>query len=189
MIRALLVDDHEVFLNGLQSLLHAGSKVQVVGSSSTMSGAKSLYRTTRPDLLFIDLRMPDSRGVSEIAVFKEMNPKGRIVVLTGYGNAARQDALDAGADLFLTKDMRAEDIVGKVEQLFSQEPGSNGIWATLSPREYEAVRLASDGLTNAAIAETLGLSPSTIKAQLASAMFKLGVRDRISLAVLFARQH
>lgn len=187
MIRALLVDDHEVFLAGLRSLLQASSKVQVVGSSSTMAGGKSLCRTTRPDVLFLDLRMPDSRGVSEIAAFREINPRARIVVLTGYGDEARQDAIDAGADLFLTKEMRGEEIVGKIEQLFATR-NENRILPTLSAREFEAARLASEGLTNADIAKTLGLSVSAIKSQLASAMFKLGVRDRISLAVLFTSQ-
>jgi two-component system, NarL family, nitrate/nitrite response regulator NarL len=187
-IRALLVDDHEVFLKGLRNLLESYPEVIVVGSATSMTEARSLCKAVTPDVVVMDVRLPDSRGVIEAETFKAICPGAKVVVLTGYGTAARADALEHGADAFVTKDLAADEIVDRVLSLFPRRARSRRLVQSLSARELEVARLAAQGLSNPEIAEALSISPNTVKTHLANAMDKLNVRDRIGLALAWREQ-
>src|SRR5688572_11551947 len=118
MIRALLVDDHEVFLSGLRAVLGEVPGLHVAGTATTVAEGKHLCGALSPDLVVLDVRLPDSRGVAEVAAFKRDYPEVKVVVLTGYGAEARSDAMLNGADLFLTKDLSPSEIAAKIAGLF-----------------------------------------------------------------------
>jgi len=181
LIRAILIDDHELVLRGLQRVLELDPRVQVVGVGGSLADAVSLCDRLRPDAVILDLRLPDSRGAQEIPRLKELLPDGKVVILTGYGAAAREECLRMGADAFLTKELASETIAETVCGLFPgvERPSDN--LSGLTTREHEVATLMANGLTNGEIADSLCVSLNTVKTHVANVLRKLEVRDRVSL--------
>jgi DNA-binding NarL/FixJ family response regulator len=188
MIRVLLIDDHEVFLDGLSSIFTRSGKVEVVGIATTMGDAYRLAPVVSPDLIVMDLNMPDSKGVGEIASIRAAAPEAVLAVLTGFGSRSRKDALDSGARLFFTKDASAKEILNRILDFFGRKEEPDLI-STLTEREKEVAKLAATGCSNPEIAEILGLTLNTVKWHLKSVMMKLEVHDRVSLANVWQHQN
>lgn len=184
MIRVILVDDHAVVLDGLERVLGNDPRVRVVGTSRTVAEGHRLCRLLQPDVLVLDVRLPDSRGIEEVKAFRADHPMMKIIVLTGYGTSLRGEAMSAGADAFLTKDLASETIVETVTHL-----GNNGMpveerrICNLTEREMQVARLAAQGKNNPQIADELSISRNTVKTHLANAMAKLGFSSRFELAL------
>lgn len=179
MIRVGIVDDHKVVVTGLKGILEFDGRIRVVGTAHDLAGGKRLLTEHSPDVLVLDARMPDSRGLMEIPDLRKLSPSTRVLVLTGYGDVALQQALSFGADALLTKEL-ASDVI--VDTICSWFPAAANSLENLSEREKEVGRLAAGGLTNKEIAEKLFISVNTIKTHLARVLEKLEVRDRTELA-------
>ena len=196
MIRVLVVDDHPVVRAGLCGMLAAEPDVEVVGEASSAAGAAAAARAHHPDVVLMDLRMPDGDGVRATSLVLAERPQCRIVVLTTFDNEADiLRAVEAGASGYLLKDATREELVrairaaadggtalapsvaAKLVARLRPASGAGGP-AGLSPREIEVLGMVSTGSTNAEIGRSLFISEATVKTHLLRAFGKLGVSDR-----------
>ncbi|MEU0515002.1 response regulator transcription factor [Amycolatopsis sp. NPDC006125] len=189
----LVVDDHPVVRDGVTLLLRAEPSLKLIGSAE--SGRVALLRVgeLRPDLILLDLRLPDMLAPEVIAGLRQVHPAGRIVVFTAHGDhQGLLAALDAGANGCLLKDVAGTDLVSALRRVLRGErvvdprimpdhsTRSDALARSgLTRREYEVLRLAAQGQTNPEIAETTGLTRNTVKTYLQSALHKLGARNRV----------
>lgn len=196
MIRVLVVDDHPVVRAGLRGMLAAEPGVEVVGEASSAAGAAAATRAHHPDVVLMDLRMPDGDGVRATSLVLAERPQCRIVVLTTFDNEADiLRAVEAGASGYLLKDASREELVHAIRAAADggtalapsvaaklvarlRPAGGAGGPAGLSPREIEILGMVSTGSTNAEIGRALFISEATVKTHLIRAFGKLGVSDR-----------
>lgn len=202
MIRVCLVDDHPTFRAGLRALLEA-SGIEVAGEASNGADALDCAREQEPDVVLMDLSMPEVDGVAATRRIRRELPEVPVVVLTSFSDRARIfDALDAGAIGYLLKDADPDELIRGIQAAAAgqspldpraarevlatrQAPGGG---ESLSPREAEILRLVADGHANKVIALRLGISEKTVKNHLSAVFQKLGVSDRTQ-AALWARRH
>lgn len=208
MIRVLLADDQHLVRAGFRALLEAEPDVEIVGEAGTGRETVALARSTRPDVVLMDIRMPDGDGLWATGelVGDPMLAGTRIVVVTTFElDEYVAQAIVAGASGFLVKDtepvelIRAVRVVAAGDALLSPgvtrrllERVSGGLRPApdtagldqLTEREREVLELVAHGLTNTEIAERLFLSPLTAKTHVSRIMTKLDARDRVHLVVL-----
>jgi two-component system nitrate/nitrite response regulator NarL len=190
--RVMVVDDHPVVRDGVALLLRSEPALVVVGSAETGRAALDRAPELNPDLVLLDLRLPDMLAPEIVAGLRDVVPRARVVVFTAHGDHhGVQAALDAGAHGALLKDAAATDLVAALRRVLRGErvtdprtvPGGTSRDALarsgLTRREYEVLRLAAQGRTNPEIAESTGLARNTVKTYLQSALHKLGARNRV----------
>jgi DNA-binding NarL/FixJ family response regulator len=191
-IRIVIADDHPIFRAGLQGLLSAQEDFQVVGEAANGKEAVSVVRHAAPDVLLVDLQMPELDGVGAIREIKDMAPATRILVLTTYdsdGDILR--AVEAGATGYLLKDTPREELfkairaTAKGDSVLSPVVASKLVGRargpvdrSLSGREIEVLRLVARGISNKIIGKDLRISEATVKTHLLHIFAKLGVDDR-----------
>jgi DNA-binding NarL/FixJ family response regulator len=209
VIRVVLADDQTVVRAGFRVLLELAGDVTVVGEAATGREAVDVTRRARPDVVLMDVRMPDQDGIEATAaiVADPALAAVRVVMMTTFEvDDHIFSALQAGASGFLLKDIDADDLHAAVRTVAAghsllapavtrrviEEFGRRGDVAPIRPerlgpltdREREAVRLAAHGLTNDEIARELIISPLTAKTHLNRAMTKLGARDRAQVVIV-----
>jgi DNA-binding NarL/FixJ family response regulator len=191
-IRLLIVDDHPVVRDGLRGIFEGDPEFVVVGEASNGGEAVTAADRLRPDVILMDLRMPDGDGASAIRDLAEHGNPARALVLTAYDTDSDVGrAIEAGATGYLLKDSPRDALVRAVRaahrgesvlapsvasRLMSQlrAPASD----TLSARELEVLQLISQGETNRGAAARLFISEATVKTHLLHIYEKLGVNDR-----------
>jgi DNA-binding NarL/FixJ family response regulator len=205
-IRMLLADDHDLFRTGLASLLSAEPDIDVIAQASGGKMAVRLARELRPNVVLMDLRMPDLSGADAARVIVDENPDIRVVMLTV---AVEQDdiasAILAGACGYVLKDVSTAEVLAAVRAAIRGEPWLSARAAAtlldlarrqhvavppeppelvpLSKRELDVLRLLARGLDNNEIAAELFISVRTAKTHVSSILMKLGVSNRIQAAV------
>jgi two-component system nitrate/nitrite response regulator NarL len=198
-VSVLVVDDHPIVLDGVRLLVDSTSWITLAGYARTGREAITIAEQTQPDVVLLDLRLPDMLGPEVIHGIRRGAPDARVVLFTAYADhAAVEPALAAGARAVVLKDADRADLVGVVRRVAAGETiplgaagegtsagGANQQlarmlrqWA-LTRREYDILRRISMGETNPEIAEALGLSRNTVKTYVQSALNKLGARNRI----------
>jgi DNA-binding NarL/FixJ family response regulator len=182
-IRVVVVDDHPVVRDGVASQLESFPDMVVVGDAATGSAAVALCAARRPDVVLLDLRLPD--GPAEVVVPRilAVAPAARVVLFTAFpGHGAVGPTLAAGACGLLVKDVSGPALglalrevvrTGSPPVRRRDEPQS-----PITPQEYAVLRLVAVGQTNSEIGGELALSVNTVKAYLSSTMHKLGARNR-----------
>jgi DNA-binding NarL/FixJ family response regulator len=208
MIRALVADDQAVVRGGLRMILEAQDDIEVVGEAGDGAAAVELVRELQPDVVLMDIRMPEMDGIEATRRLALAGSGARVLVLTTYGlDEYVYEALKAGAAGFLIKTDSPERLVEAVrvvaagESLLAPEvtrrlidrflagarPGGSAPpeLEELTARELEVLKLVARGLSNAEIAQTLFVSDGTVKTHVSSVLSKLGLRDRVQ-AVVFA---
>ena len=207
MIRLMLVDDHAVVRRGLQQLLDSVADLTVVASTSEGGDAAALADEHRPDVVLMDLQMPEVDGVAATREITSRNADVKVVVLTSFSDRERiVAALDAGAVGYMLKDAEPEELIAGIQaaargesplhpraarELLNErsESGSDKTADTpLTGRETEVLALVRQGLANKQIARRLGISERTVKAHLTSLFQRIGVTDRTQAAV-WAERH
>ncbi|AWS48923.1 DNA-binding response regulator [Streptosporangium sp. 'caverna'] len=197
----LLVDDHPVIRAGIRAMLYDAPELTIVGEAASGSAALTAARDLTPDVILMDLRLPDGDGVSATAAIRAELPGIRVVILTTYetdGDILR--AVEAGAVGYLLKDTSPADLAQAVRAAARGETVlSPSIAAklldrvrqprpeTLSRREVEVLQLVAQGLTNADIGRTLFITEATVKTYVVRIFAKLDVSDRTA-AVMAAMQ-
>jgi DNA-binding NarL/FixJ family response regulator len=207
-IKVLIADDQALVRAGFRSILEAQTGIEVVGEAIDGRNAIDLTRTRRPDVVLMDIKMPDIDGLEATRrIFELEDIDTAVLMLTTFDvNEYVYDALRAGASGFLLKDVRPEELVVAVrvvaggealiapqitkrliEQFVRTAPPSQppGELESLTPREVEVLTLVARGLSNGQIAADLVLSEATVKTHIKHIFGKLGVRDRVQ-AVVFA---
>lgn len=204
MIRVLIVDDHAVVRAGLQQLLAQADDIEVVGTASDGGQALTQARELGPDVVLMDLQMPEVDGVTAT---REIVAEGlaEVLVLTSFSDGERiVGALDAGAVGYLLKDADPDDVLSGIravsrgespihpraarEMLTARAATPQPANADLTPREAEVLKLVRLGLANKQIARRLGISERTVKAHLTSVFARIGVADRTQAALWAERQ-
>lgn len=203
MIRIVLADDHKLVRVGLAQLLDANDDLEVVGLAADGNEACALAAETHPDVILMDLSMPELDGIEATRRILAADPSSRVVVLTSFSDRERiLDALDAGAVGYLLKDAEPDDLVRGIRaaargeapldpraaQALITRNAARGGTAQCTARELEVLGLLADGLPNKLIARRLGIAEKTVKAHLTSAFARIGVTDRTQ-AALWARRH
>ena len=203
LIRVLIVDDHYVVRRGLAALLVERNQMQVVGEASTGHEAVELARTLRPDVIVMDMVMPELGGLEAIALIRQENPEARILVLAGFGESAKvAAAIQAGALGYMLKDSSPDDLLHAIRSVYRgnlslpqglaqavlhpSRPAST--LDHLTHRELDVLRLLVDGQSNQEIARKLTISDATVRAHVSSILAKLNVANRTQAALL-AREH
>jgi DNA-binding NarL/FixJ family response regulator len=188
-IRILVADDHLVYRIGIRNLLETESGIQVVGEASDGQQAIDLYRRLTPDVLLLDLRMPQRSGIEVVIAIRKEFSDARILIVTSYQTEEEIfQVLQAGALGYILKDMGREMLMDAV---YSVNAGSRWVSRTiqdqftdrvlrqpLTAREMEVLRLLARGLTNREIANVYSISASTVKNHVNSLLTKLEVADR-----------
>jgi DNA-binding NarL/FixJ family response regulator len=190
VIRVLLVDDHPVVREGLRGIVGTEDGIDVVGEAGSAADAVAAARAYEPDVVLMDLRMPDGDGVQATRDLLARDPGCRVVVLTTYENDADiLRAVEAGATGYLLKDAGRSELVGAIRAAARGETVLAPAVAArlvsrmrspvdLTPREIEVLRLVGEGRTNAEIGRELFISEATVKTHLLRTYGKLGVSDR-----------
>lgn len=190
-IRIVIVDDHPIVRHGLSGVFADEPGIDVVGEADSGPSGVNVIAETEPDVVLMDLRMPNGDGVPAIRELVENRTHGRprVLVLTTYDTDRDiRSALDAGADGYLLKDAPRAELTRAVRDLAVGRPVltpaalavlvGREAEETLSSREVDVLRLVADGLTNKAIASRLRISESTVKTHLLHAYTKLEAADR-----------
>jgi RNA polymerase sigma factor (sigma-70 family) len=207
-IRVLLVDDDDLMRAGLKAVLSSDEEVEVVGEAGDGRTAVSQARALRPEVVLMDVRMPDLDGIAATREVIDTSPDVKVVILTTF----EQDdyifgALNAGASGFLLKRSRPEELLEAIHTVaagdsllspsvtrtvidrMARQPapqiGPNRLLESLTPREREVLELVARGLSNGEIAAELVIEESTVKTHVKRILMKLRLRDRIQ-AVIFA---
>lgn len=205
VIRVVLADDERMVRTALRVILDAEPDLEVIGEASTGAEAVPVVRELRPDVVLMDVRMPEIDGIRATEqILATLDEPPRILVVTTFENDSYvYDALRAGAAGFLLKRAAAEELVQAVRLVarsdsllfpaavrsLAAEYGRRSTpapppWAArLTEREAEVLRLMATGLTNAEIAGRMGVGPATAKTHVASVLAKTGARDRTQAVI------
>ncbi|MBP2708514.1 response regulator transcription factor [Microbispora sp. RL4-1S] len=197
----LLVDDHPVIRAGIRAMLHDEPELTIVGEAASGSAALAAARELTPDVVLMDLRLPDGDGVGATAAIRAELPGTRVVILTTYetdGDILR--AVEAGAAGYLLKDTSPADLAQAVRAAARGETVLSPSVAaklldrvrqprpeTLSRREVEVLRLVARGLTNADIGRALFITEATVKTYVTRIFAKLEVSDRTAAVMAAVR--
>lgn len=201
LIRVLLVDDHPMLRAGTRAALEATPDIEVVGSTGEGVAALHLVEALRPDVLLLDIRLPDMSGVAVAQRVRAVYPEVAILVLTGYDDSGYLRALhQLGVRGYLRKTASGEEIIAAVRAAARARPADESCSAEappvpldffevepLSGREQEVLRFLAAGLRNTEIADRLNLAVKTVEFHVSNVLEKLGARSRTE-AVLRARQ-
>ena len=204
-IRVLIVDDHEIVREGLQTLLLEESDIEIAGEARNGAEAVRGAAATRPDVVLMDLSMPGIEGIEAIRLLRAASPESHVLVLTSFVDDRRVlDAIQAGATGYLMKDVLKSDLLDAIRAAACGQPTLHPLaqqalmrqtvsadtqpHANLTQRERDVLRLIADGNSNKQIASLLFLSEGTIKGYVSAVLAKLGVSDRTQ-AALYAVKH
>ena len=208
VVTVLLVDDHAVVRQGVRTFLATQPDLSVVGEAGTGAEAVSLAAQHVPDVVLMDLIMPDMDGVEATRRVKQVSPRSQVVVVTSYHEDEHIfPALKAGALSYLLKDLSSDELAAAIRKAAVgdavlhprvaarvikelQGPRAERVnpFTELSEREMEVLKLIADGMSNAGIAARLFLSEKTVKGHVSNILSKLQLVDRTQAAVYAWRE-
>ena len=203
-VKVLLVDDHAVVRSGLRALLSTEPGIDVVGEAVDGQQAVERALELEPDVVIMDLVMPEMDGAEAMRRIREAKPEIRMLVLTSFGSDDKLfPALKAGALGYLLKDASPEELIRAIHDTahglsslnqtvarrllveLSKERQAPPIRETLTEREVEVLRVLARGLSNEAIADALSISEATVRTHVSNILFKMNLDNRTQ-AVLYA---
>jgi DNA-binding NarL/FixJ family response regulator len=204
--RVLICDDHEVVREGLRGLIGRQADMTVVGEAGTVAEAIEAAARSKPDVVIMDVRLPDGSGVEACRAIREANPDIRMIMLTSYADdEALFASIIAGASGYLLKQTRGQavvdavvavaagrslldpDVTGKVLERLRETRGEDPALASLTEQERKVVAGLADGKTNREISEALFLSEKTVKNYVSRILDKLGLARRAEAAAYMAK--
>lgn len=206
-IRVLICDDHEVVREGLRTLLTRHAGTTVVGEAATVAEAIETAARARPDVVIMDVRLPDGSGVEACRTIREARPETRVIMLTSYADdEALFASIVAGAAGYLLKQTRGQavldavdavasgrslldpDVTGKVLERLRRSRNEDPAIASLTEQERKVLEHLAEGRTNREIGEVLFLSEKTVKNYVSRVLDKLGLSRRAEAAAYMAKR-
>lgn len=208
MIKVLIVDDIPILRQGLKAILGQDEEISVVGMAADGDEALKQCRKLRPDVVLMDMRMPEYDGVYGTRQIKNSFPDTKVLVLTTFDDDETVEAaLQGGADGYILKEMEDEKVIQSVKSVYggisvfgqsvfhsmknrmqSKAPQSEAA-GLLTPRELDIVKLVAQGYDNKAIAAKLYLAEGTVRNNLSRLLEKLKLKDRTQLAVFAVKNN
>jgi two-component system, NarL family, response regulator DevR len=204
-IGVFVLDDHAVVRAGLRQVLTAAPDIEVVGEAATAREASTAIPELRPDVVLVDVRLPDGSGIDVARHVRSVDPAIRCVMFTAFsGDDAFLKSVMAGACGYLVKDAEPEVVVDAIHRAAAGESlidprtldelrrrefpaeAFNGLFEALTPHERRILELVAEGQTNREIATQLRLAEKTIRNYVSGILGKVGVRNRTQLAVYVA---
>jgi len=197
-IRVLLIEDHFLARMALHSVLSGHTQIRVVGEASDGEEGITMYRSLRPDVVVLDLRLPRISGFEVITQLRKEFSNARIVVLSNYqGSEDIYRAVRSGAMAYLTKDASGEELLNAIQSVdrdlrylprIARDRLAERMPAVdLTPRETEVLACITQGRSNKEIAEYLHIAEKTVRIHVSSVLDKMGARDRTQ-ATIYALQ-
>ena len=207
-IKILLVDDHEVVRMGLRTLLERRDNIAVVGEAGTVEEAVAAAERTEPDVIVMDIRLPDGNGVDACREIRGQRSETKVIMLTSYADdEAIYGSIMAGASGYLLKQTRGQDLTSAIERVAAGESlldpgitekvlkrmrelaeGESDDLAALTPQERKIIGLIAEGKTNKEIAGDVFLSDKTVKNYVSSILSKLNLHRRSEAAAFIAER-
>jgi DNA-binding NarL/FixJ family response regulator len=203
IIGVVIADDHEVVRRGISALIEGEPDLRLLGVAATGADALALVAATSPQVILLDIQMPDMDGIAAAAQLRAAQPALVILMLTSYSDDARiYAALRAGASGYLLKEMSGDALLGAIRAGARGEPQLHpkvaqrlmdrvmppaDPLAQLSPREYDILRWIARGLSNKEIAAATDLTEQTVKTYVREILSKLDVADRTQAALMAVR--
>lgn len=204
-VTVLLVDDHSIVRQGLAALIDTVGDFRVVGEAADGKQAAEMARTLMPDLIVLDLLMPNTDGVMVVRLLRTISPGSKLAVLTSSDDDELAfAAIEAGAHAFLLKSMAGAQLLDAMQRVLDDEvvipsaitqrivkmvrkirQNEANPFAELSDRELDILRTLADGASNARLADTYSISVRTVKSHVGNILSKLQLNDRTE-AVAFA---
>lgn len=200
MIRVQIVDDHKMLVEGLSKLIDESGIAKVTAASHNAAQCFQTLSNEVPDVLLLDINLPDANGVDLCAELKSKYPDLKILALTSYGEyTVVRRMIENGALGYVLKNAMSEEVIAGIEAVASGEvflchevdvlmkkQKNTAIW--LTPQERKLLKLIVEGYTNPEIAEKIFLSSETIKGYRKNLLFKLGVKNTATLVKLAIEQ-
>jgi DNA-binding NarL/FixJ family response regulator len=194
-IRILAVDDHPLFREGISAILEGQPDMSLVGEASDGREAIQQFRAHRPDIVLMDIQMPEMNGLDATIAICGEDPGARIIVLTTYmGDVQVMRALRAGARAYLLKNLLHKELLDTIRAVYagkkaispeiSYQLAHHAGYEALTPAEIEVLRLIAGGNANKEIAAQLSLTQETVKGRVRSILSKLGANDRTHAAMI-----
>lgn len=200
-VRVMIVDDHEIVRRGIAEIVDRADGLEVVAEAGSVSDAIRRAELVIPDVILIDLQLPDGTGIDIMRRLSESKPEIRPVVLTSFDDdSALSEALEAGALAYVLKTVRGAEITdvikavadGRVlldERTVTRRRADHGDpTADLTPSERKVLNLIGDGMSNREIGEALGVAEKTVKNHITSLLAKMGLQRRTQVAAWVAGQ-
>lgn len=207
-ITVLIVDDHELVREGVRSFLNSQQDIEVVAEARTGQEAIALASETIPDVVLMDLIMPQMDGVEATRQVKQVSPRSHVVILTSYHDDEHIfPALRAGARSYVLKNLRPAELadavrraargeavlhpkvaVRVIQDLHGVQDNEPDPFTALTERELQILKRIAEGEPNASIAAKLGITERTVKGHVSNILSKLHLRDRTQAAVLAWRE-
>ena len=207
VIRVLIADDHPIVRQGIVAVVDRERDIEVVGEASNGHEAVEMTASLEPDIVLMDMKMPEMDGVEATAHITNTAPNAAVIILTTFDT---DDyifrGLKAGARGYLLKDSPPSELIGAIRTVhsgesmieprvagrlldqFTRSSSEDASQDSLSPRETEVVRLMASGATNKEIAARLNIGESTVKTHIVHLFTKLGVNDRTGAVMAAARR-
>jgi DNA-binding NarL/FixJ family response regulator len=204
-MRILIVDDHPVTRNGLRTALSMSDDIDVVGEASSGEEAVEVVADVKPDVVFMDVRMPGMGGIEATRIIREVVPQAKVILFTvDESRSSIAEAIQAGVSGYLLKDVSADELINAARlaiegkavihpsltrafieevRLVDRRPE-----APLSRREAEILQEVAYGATTKEVAHDLGISPHTVKTHLERIFEKLGANDRAQAVAIAIRR-
>jgi len=209
-LRLLLVDDHQVVRLGLRALLEGEPDFEVVGEAGTAAEAVQAADSLRPDVVLMDIRLPDRSGIAACQQIRQRWPATQVLMLTSYtDDDLVLEAINAGAAGYVLKQVGTDDLVQAVRAVGqgdavldpavtrkvlarvrqAEQEAHSAAFRDLSERELQVLVLVAEGKTNAEIGEVLMLSEKTVRNHVSTILSKLDLTNRIEAATYAVRHH
>lgn len=201
-IRILVVDDHALVRKGLVALLDVKPGVEVIGEAADGDEAVNLARTLNPDVILLDLIMPNKDGITALREIREENPEAKVLILTSFTEESKVKAvLEAGASGYQIKDSSPAELLTAIQAVhqgnffshpkitkrimkgFEDDDKPVSASGELTERELDVLQLVASGYTNREIADILSISDRTVSTHVSHILGKLGVDNRIKAAM------
>ncbi len=198
-IRVLSIDDHPLVREGIAALITSQAEMELAAQGSTGKEAIQLFRQHRPDVVLLDVRLPDMNGIDAMITIRSEFPEARIIIVTSSeGDVEMQRALEGGAAGYIVKSMPPQTLLEAIRKVHG---GKNAIPAEvaarladhysdegLTTREIEILQQVAEGNRNRDIAEKLFISEGTVKVHIQHIMAKLGANDRTQAITIAVRR-
>lgn len=200
MINVLITDDHILLTEGLKKIINDSEIARVIAVTHNGNDCRYLLKEILPDVLLLDINLPDTDGISLCAELKSVYPSLKILALTSYGEYTMvRRMMESGASGYILKNAMAEEMLEGIEavasgntflchevDLLMKKQANNAIW--LTPRERQLLQLIAEGNTNQEIAEKIFLGVETVNSYRKNLLFKLGARNTAVLVKMAFEQ-